>query len=208
MRHAVKTYPLTHPQKGVWNVEKIHKGTAINNVAGTLRVEGNIDFKLLEKAINLVIKKNDALRLRFIEINGEPRQYVSEYEYTKIDYLDFSKKDIKELYQWDDRQTRLPFSLEERPLFYFAMLKIRDDEAGIYAKYHHLISDAWTVVFTGNKILEYYFSLKSGCEIDEKEYSYIEYINIEQEYKNSERFIKDREYWHGMFPDLPEKNGP
>ena len=72
MRHAVKTYPLTHPQKGVWNVEKIHKGTAINNVAGTLRVEGNIDFKLLEKAINLVIKKNDALRLRFNEINGEP----------------------------------------------------------------------------------------------------------------------------------------
>jgi hypothetical protein len=196
----MKTYPLSHPQKGVWYREKIYKGSSINNVAGTLRIEGDIDYALLEKAINHVIEKNDAIRLRFIEENGEPRQYISEYEYIKPDFLDFSKKDITELYKWDEQQSRIPFNLEEGPLFYFALLKIKDDEGALYIRYHHLVSDAWSIVLTANKIMKHYFALKNNEEIDdENDYSYTGFIESEQTYKSSERFIKDREFWLGTF---------
>lgn len=53
----IRFYPLNSAQKGIWNIEKVWPNTSINNVAATLRFSERIDFKLLEAAINILIKK-------------------------------------------------------------------------------------------------------------------------------------------------------
>lgn len=204
MNSSITYYPLTHPQKGIWYTEKIYPGTSIGNIAGTLRIKGKIDYELLEKAINIFIEKNDAMRLRIVEENGEPKQYVSEYTYRKIDFYDFSDKGIEELYKWDEHQTRIPFNLIDSDLFYFALIKISENEGGVYGKLHHLISDAWAHVLGGNKILEYYVKLKEGIKIDNEEPSYVDYIKRDQEYEKSDKFNHDKEYWHKKFETFPE----
>jgi hypothetical protein len=52
-----KTYPLTYAQKAIWNIEKFAPNTNINNVAASLQFKEDIDFKLFEQALNLLIKK-------------------------------------------------------------------------------------------------------------------------------------------------------
>ncbi|HBE79609.1 MAG TPA: hypothetical protein DDW65_17805 [Firmicutes bacterium] len=52
-----KNYFLTHAQKAIWNVENFVPNTSINNIAAILRFKQEINFKLLEQAVNLVIKK-------------------------------------------------------------------------------------------------------------------------------------------------------
>ena len=71
-------YPLTSPQMSIWYTEKMFPGTSISNVAGTLRIQENVDFNLLEKAIQLFIKNNDGIRLRMsLDENGSAQRYVS-----------------------------------------------------------------------------------------------------------------------------------
>lgn len=53
----MKYYPLTYAQSAIWNVEKFVSNTSINNNAGTLLFNEELDFKVLEQAFNLVIKK-------------------------------------------------------------------------------------------------------------------------------------------------------
>ncbi len=198
-------FPLTNSQKGMWYTEKLHPGTSIGNIAATLKIKEEVDYELLEKAINLLILKNEALRLHFLEKDGQPFQYIYEYEYSKIDFFDFSKVDLKELYTWDQEETRKPFTLMHSCLVYFAILKISENESGIYCKIHHLISDGWTIVYIGNKIMEYYNLLKEGNVLEqEKEPSYLEYIQSEQQYLHSPKFIKDKEYWEDIFRNAPE----
>ncbi|MBA4319035.1 MAG: hypothetical protein C0412_11610, partial [Flavobacterium sp.] len=62
-----KYYPLSHPQKAIWYMEKVYPDTSMGNVAGTLKINGEVDYFLLEVAINTVLEKNDILRMRIVE---------------------------------------------------------------------------------------------------------------------------------------------
>ncbi len=200
-----KLYPLTYPQKGIWYTEKLYNGTSINIISGTLKIKGDIDFRLLEKVINLIIEKNDALRIRIMGKDGEAKQYICEYEYGKIDFLDFRKKDLNDMYNWESEKSREPINIIESDLFYFAMIKVNDTEAGVYIKMHHLICDAWTMIHICNNIIKYYNCLKSGSRIiNDKEPSYIEYVEREEEYIKSKRYEKDRAFWLEKFKDIPD----
>ncbi|MCR8966030.1 condensation domain-containing protein [Brevibacillus halotolerans] len=84
---------LTHPQKRIWYVEKIHTNSPLHNIGGCLKISGQINVNILEKAIQTVIKRNEGIRLRFCEREGQPYQYVNEYTEKKIDYLDFSREE-------------------------------------------------------------------------------------------------------------------
>lgn len=198
-------YPLTVAQKSIWYLEKLHPGTSIANIASTLKIKEHVDHRLLGKAINLVIAKNEALRLRFLEKDGVVLQYVAEYRERIIDYFDFSLSEVSQLYAWDHAETHKPFDLDDNSLVYFATIKISDNESAIYCKIHHLISDGWTVVYIGNKIMEYYNILKEGSAIDlAVDPSYLEYVSSEKDYCLSEKYLRDKDYWEGIFNDTPE----
>lgn len=200
MQENVIYYPLTHPQKAVWFTEKLHPGTSIGNVAGTLRIKEQVDLCILEKAINIFICKNDSMRLRVTEIDGEPRQYLTPYKYRELDVFDFSDKSIDELYKWDALQTKTPFELIDSDLFYFALVKIDENDSGFYVKCHHLIADAWSMSLMGSEIMEHYSNIKKNIYIESADKpSYIDYIISEEDYKDSDRFCKDRDYWNQMF---------
>lgn len=200
---SVQYYPLTHPQKVVWYTEKVYPGTSIGNVAGTLRIKGKIDYSILERAINIFIEKNEGMRIRIRENHDEPQQYISEYKYQKIDFYDFSGKDINEFYKFNQHITQIPFELVDSDLYYFAIIKINEEDGGFYTKNHHLISDAWNMSLLGSQIVEYYSKLKHGLEISkENNPSYFEYITSEDEYKKSIRFQKDKEYWNKKFESI------
>ncbi|MGE5613661.1 MAG: amino acid adenylation domain-containing protein [Bacillota bacterium] len=206
MRKDFELYPLTIPQKSIWYTEKMYPDTSINIIAGTLRIKENVNPEILEKAINIFIEKNDSMRIRLVETDGEPRQYISDYEYKRIDFIDFSGRDISDLYKWDEQQTKTPLRLFDSDLYYFAIIKVSDNDVGFYVKCHHLISDAWSISLLGNQIMTYYSLLKRGAPVPEgNNPSYIDYIASEQDYMQSERFKKDGEYWNKEFETFPGK---
>ncbi|MFV0412694.1 MAG: amino acid adenylation domain-containing protein [Oscillospiraceae bacterium] len=199
-------YSLSQPQLSIWFLEKKYPGTSMNNIAGTLRVKGKVDYVLLEKAINLCIQKNEGLRLRFTEQQGEAKQYVSPYKWVPVHFFDFSRGAGKDdLYEWDAKQTQTPFSILDEDLFYVALIKVGEQDGGMYVKLHHLISDAWTISLFGNMTMEYYWKLKKGEVVDTAlNPSFVEHLKENERYEVSPRFEGDREYWEKKFEDFPD----
>lgn len=196
-------YPLTHQQKSIWYMEKLYPDTSIGVVAATLRVQGTLNLDLIESAINLFVEKNDAIRFRITEENGEPVQYISPYEPVSFDRYEFSSNE--ELYRWDEIQSALPFQLTDAPLFYFALIRVGENDGGFYVRFHHLISDAWTMSLLGNQVFEYYAALQEGCPISPTPLpSYTAYIESEEKYLASKRFENDKNYWEEKFENWQE----
>lgn len=50
-------FSLTHPQQRIWYMEKINPHQPLHNIGGTVKIQGEVDFDCLEKAINYFIKK-------------------------------------------------------------------------------------------------------------------------------------------------------
>jgi amino acid adenylation domain-containing protein len=199
-------HPLSESQKSIWYLEKAYPGTSINIVAGTLRLKGEISYAALEKALNIFVRKSDAMRLRIHETGGSAVQYVTEYEELKLDFLDFSGGDgLKDLFEWDEDNTRTPFNINDRQLFYCAVFKVSADEGGFYMKMHHLISDAWTMGLVTRQVIDFYSKIKNGEPVDETANpSFIEHLVGEAAYEKSARFENDKAYWLQKFETLPE----
>ncbi len=70
---------------------------------------------------------------------------------------------------------------------------------------HHLISDAWSMGLLSNQILNEYNKLLNLPNTTESiNYSYLDYIRKEEEYFNSDKFVKDKEFWNTYLSDMPE----
>ena len=199
-------YKLSESQKSIWYLEKAHSGTSINIVAGNVRLQGDVDYPALQKSLNLFVKKNESMRLRIVEEDGEASQYVTEHQEFDVDFFDFSENGgLKALFAWDEETTKKPFDIIGNQLFYCALFKLSEKEGGFYMKMHHLISDAWTMGLVGKQVIDAYSNIKKGLPVDETPCpSYIDHVRMEEAYTTSLRFEKDRKYWNEKFETLPE----
>lgn len=69
---------------------------------------------------------------------------------------------------------------------------------------HHLIADAWTFGLIINQVMDIYASLINNSPININWSSYVDYINSEKEYLQSEKFKRDEAYWLDKFSTVPE----
>jgi len=193
-------YELTSPQKTIWLTEQFYKGSSINNVSGTLIIDAQVDFNILKKAINIFVQKNDAMRIHLKFTEDEVMQYIVESTDFEVDLTKI--EDEESLKKWENNLAKTPFSMIEVPLCSFKMFKYPNGKGGFNATLHHIISDAWTMGLLIEQIMDNYYNLTNNIDIDlENSYSYIDYINANKEYRNSIKYIKDKEYWNNNFKD-------
>ena len=204
-------YELTHPQKRIWYVEKVNLNTPLHNLGGCLNIYGKVDFAIMQKTINMVIERNEGMRIQLVEIDGQPMQYICAFVESAIDFFDFSLygKPKEEFELWVSRTSKNCFRLYNEKLFYFAMYSIGDDQSGVLLKVHHIISDGWSASLIQKQICEIYTQLINCQEPQELQenrgFSYKDYIREEREYLKSEKFIKNKCYWNEKFNNLSEE---
>lgn len=201
-----KYYPLTTAQKSIYVADNLYPGTsqAISQATAVIREE--IDFALMNEAINSVIKENDALRIRIINHNGTQQQYFSEFVHKDFEILDFSYEHGDEDFKaWEEKTTETPICLVDTDLFYFAMSNLGKKKNICYFKFHHITTDAWGVVLIIRKTLKKYWQLTQGvCIESNEEPSFVDHIIDEQQYIASERFLKHKEFWTSIFDTVPD----
>ncbi|MDO5555650.1 MAG: amino acid adenylation domain-containing protein [Clostridia bacterium] len=196
-------YDLTNPQKSIWLTEQFYKGTSIENITGSVTILQKVDFNALKNAINLFIKKNDSFRLKFVLKNDKIMQYVDNFAEFDIETIMVSsEQNVKKL---EKQMCDTLFNVLDSVLFKFKLFKFNNGNGGFIITAHHLVADAWTAGLLVNEIMEYYELLTNNNQVlNEKNLSYVEYINSEQDYLNSEKFKKDKLFWNDTFKCAPE----
>lgn len=199
-------YPLTNAQKSIWIADNLYPGTSQAVLSATAIIREAIDFTLMNEAVNKVIEKNDALRIRLVNQEGMPQQYFADFVYKKFDVLDFSYENGEKDYKkWEKDMAEAPFPLLiDSELFDFYMIKLGEQKNICFFKFHHTISDAWGVVLVMRKTFQEYWQLLHDVASEAIEPSYIDHINDELEYLTSERFDKHKEFWSEAFNTVPE----
>ncbi|AFQ46158.1 non-ribosomal peptide synthetase [Desulfosporosinus meridiei] len=194
-------YPLTFSQQSIWDIETFYKNTSYGNLGVGVILRDDINIDMLEKAVNIILQEHEAIRLRFIMVDGEPRQYVAVFKEYRLNRLDFSHQHgLEEFELWKDQQTRIPFNLLENDLFYIASVRLTNFKVAIYFKFHHLISDAWSLTMIIKEVLNAYKRLMN-CEpfIPEQKPSYLSYILEDIDYYNSPKFMERKVFWQQVF---------
>ena len=181
--------------------------TPMQNIGGVVIIKGEVNLDLLEKAIQIFIKRNDGIRSRFVERDGEPDQYMLPYESKKIDYMDFSNSisPQEESEKWSNYTFSTAFELEDSDLYYLGLFRISNKESGVLLRIHHSICDGWGTSVIQKGILEIYCRLiKNEVVNPTPAPSFIDFIEKEDKYINSFRFLKDKEYWNEKYSNISD----
>ena len=194
-------YELTNPQKSIWLTEQFYKGTAVNNICGTVLIDEEVCFDKLAKAINIFIRDNDSFRIHIVlDKDNNAKQYFADF--SPRDFSVITLANDEELSKLEHKMANVPFNIFDNDLYNLQLFKFNNNKGGFVLNTHHLIADACTAGIVASKIMSIYSSLINNEPIVEKPTSYINYINSEKQYLSSNKFAKDKEYWEDNFKSL------
>lgn len=201
-----KTYPITYAQKRIWYSDVLFPHSGISNIGMKAVFKRQINKDLLKKAIRMFVKSEEAMRVHFREQHGgEPFQYVAAYEPFDIPVIDHSHQKEEEIDTWLEQETKLSLRLYNNFLFAFKIIKANNNKTILYGKFHHIIIDGISSVILLNKIVNIYIHLlKKGEHIESLPTVPLGYLNMDREYEQSKRFIKDQKFWKDEFATIPE----
>lgn len=202
-------YPLSHPQRRIWYTEVVHSDKGICNLRFLFKLHRKMNYSKLNQVVNRVISENEGLCIRLKE-NGhqEPKQYFTKHEEQEFEFFDFSNvENTNLLEEWIEQKTKETFTLFNSNLYYFALIKLNDNECAVFGNVHHIIMDGLSIQIFTEQIAKYYYDMHNENEEGEIKNSYVQFLTNEQTYLNSSRFQKDQKFWLEEFKTLPSVTG-
>ena len=198
---------LSHPQKRVWYTEQLHPQTAVNHIGGCVRIQGDVDFSIMEMAVHSVLQAHEGIRLQLQPQEGEPVQYVASYRKEALPMHNFIEhSDPYAAYEeWVHNESTFKYILYNAPLYHVALFRIGERDAGFLLRAHHIICDGWSMDVLTKHILSLYGVIRARGELNSqrKWSSYLEYLDMEKQYLLSDRCKNNRIYWENKFSLLP-----
>ncbi|MGI4959883.1 MAG: amino acid adenylation domain-containing protein [Janthinobacterium lividum] len=201
------TLPLSTAQRGMWVGEQLAPPGAIFNVAEAIELDGAIDPVLLRKALLLLTQEVETTRVRLVRGVGLPRQIVMPTYGHPIDLHDFSgetdPRGAARRYMMNELSGRPNF--ENGPLWFSAVLKLSDRSWYWYHRAHHIVLDGYSGGMIVQRVAELYSALRQGRDPVPAGLSSLRALaDFDETYRDSDRYIKDRAYWHAQLADLPD----
>ncbi|MCK5680748.1 hypothetical protein KAI46_08065, partial [bacterium] len=202
-------YPLTSSQQEIWFDQILHADLPIYNIGGYVKIPGPVKPELFEKAINLLIRKHDALRIVLTadtDEDGVPLQAFLESLTITVPMHDLSTASDphKSASAWMQERFTQPFKLIEHPLFRYDLIKLAEDNYYWLLQYHHLIIDGWGTALLNRSLANIYTQLVNNNSPDLSSPSYTSFIENDRTYIASKTFEKNSHYWASKFTNIPD----
>ena len=92
-RAQTEDAPLSHAQERLWFLDRMYPGLTTFNLVSALRLGGELDAGVLERALAEMVRRHDTLRTTFREVDGVPLQNVAPFRGFALAVDDLSELD-------------------------------------------------------------------------------------------------------------------
>ncbi|MFR9730281.1 amino acid adenylation domain-containing protein [Saccharopolyspora sp. MS10] len=203
--------PLSAAQAGIWFAQALDRANPIYNTSEYVEIHGPIDPDRFERALNRVLAEAEALRIRVVDEDGTPRQVIDPPRRSALPVLDVSAEadPLAAALSWMRGDLAEPVDLtaggERGRLFTAALFELAEDRWLWYQRIHHVAIDGYGFSILLRRVAEVYSALVAGAEPPESPFEPLSALrDAERDYRESERFERDREFWLERFADEPE----
>jgi amino acid adenylation domain-containing protein len=159
--------PLSSGQEQLWFLDRLAPGLATYNIPNALRIHGPLDAGALERALDGLVARHEALRTRLVSgADGRPRQVVDAPAGAGLTAVDLSAMDqagrAARLAELAAQEATRPFVLAEGPLFRVRLVRLSGDEHVLITVVHHAVFDGWSIGVLLAELTRLYESELSG----------------------------------------------
>jgi amino acid adenylation domain-containing protein/thioester reductase-like protein len=198
---------LTHAEKRIYLTQVMYPESSLWNLAYSVKSPEPLDLNALEKAVNLVVERNDALRCTFSEADGELQKRCSDYRAFALEVIDFSLTGGEPAYvEWvRSFAAQQIWNNGKGPLFRCICARLSGSQWALAMKVHHIVADGSSAAILLTGIFSIYRALLGKAPLPEwQKTSCAALCRIDELYCESREYHDDREFWLKGFQELPE----
>jgi amino acid adenylation domain-containing protein len=202
--------PLSFAQERLWLVDQMEPGSAVYNIPVAWRLGGALDEAALERSLGEIVRRHEALRTTFAEVDGSPVQVIGPVGGFALPVEDLSGLGEADreaaVRQRAGEEARRPFDLSAGPLFRAALLRVGAEEHVLLISMHHIVSDGWSMGVFLRELSALYEAYREGQEspLPELAVQYADYAVWQREQLAGEVLDRQLAYWKERLAGAPE----
>ncbi|MDY7092731.1 MAG: amino acid adenylation domain-containing protein [Acidobacteriota bacterium] len=209
-RHgAIHQVPLSFPQQRVWFLDRLVPGNIAYNANATVDFTGPLHPRILEDALQEIVRRHQIFRTTFHEQNGRPVQDVHPSAPVTLPVVDLSR--VPEDHRREHAESLVrqemsrPFRLGQLPLARWKLLRLAPEEHLLIQVEHHFVHDGWAFGVLMGEIKTLYDAFARGLPspLPEPPVQYTDFALWQQEWLQGEVLEEHLEAWSRMLEGLP-----
>ena len=208
VKHSGKA-PLSYAQQRLWFLDQLEPGSPLYNLHLSLRLKGRLDRESLQKALNIIISRHEALRTVFRMEGDEAYQiilpeYEQELRIRDLAHLPEAERE-DESRRMIVEEARIPFELSESPPLRLYLLRLDEEDHVFFMIIHHIIIDGWSLGVFNQELGQLYNAYCKGeaASLPELPIQYADFSEWQRQRLQDESLDKEIEYWRHKLEDAP-----
>jgi amino acid adenylation domain-containing protein/non-ribosomal peptide synthase protein (TIGR01720 family) len=165
-----KNFPLSFAQEGLWFLSQLEPTNPFYNEPLALRLHGSLNVVALEKSLNKIIQRHEALRTNFATVEGQPVQVIAESVTLSVQVLDLSEiPESEREIAWGLKaraQIQQPFDLSSSGLIQASVLKLTQTEHILLLRIHHIVWDGHSEHVLVKELAAFYTAYSNGLSLE------------------------------------------
>jgi amino acid adenylation domain-containing protein len=195
------TAPASFAQERLWLLDQLAPGAPAYNMAGAIRLTGDLDMAALVRVFFEIERRHAALRTVFTAAGGRPAQRILPYRPRSLTQVDLSALPGG-LREAESRhiaalESARPFHLETGPLFRCTLVILGPRERLALYTMHHIVSDGWSMGVFYREVAALYEAFAQGrpSPLRELPLQYPDFALRQRGRLGEARLARDLEWW-------------
>jgi amino acid adenylation domain-containing protein len=202
--------PASFVQERLWFLHELNPQSDAYNMPCALRLKGPLDVPALERALNEIVRRHEALRTTFQLLADELIQVVRPSVHLDLAVCDLGQVPGKErerrLLQVLHSEASKAFDLERGPLIRARLFRVREADHALLLVVHHAVFDGWSLVIFLQELESHYLAYASGApspELPRLTLQYGDYARWRRTTMQGAVLDDELQYWKTMLAQAP-----
>jgi mycobactin peptide synthetase MbtE len=184
-------YPLSSSQKGMYYNYELDRDTVRFNMPIVFQVSAQAEISAIARALFKLTERHEILRTRFRINDGDLTQTIQAATPVHIAESFCAAADLN----GHINEQITAFDLSKGPLIRSVLINTDDGNRFLMIDLHHIVCDGISQMILFEDFLKFY----EGADLAPLAYQYKDYAAWESQFKQTDEFISQREFWLKCF---------
>nr|WP_236871826.1 non-ribosomal peptide synthetase [Burkholderia pseudomallei] len=198
---------LSLAQQRLWFLTQLEGVSEAYHMSGAVRLDGPLNREVLQRALNRIVMRHEALRTCFAREEGEPIQVIQPHADLTVSYHDLREAEQTEQRAKDLSQAHAsaPFDLSRDLPVRVLLLQLADEAHVVQVVMHHIASDGWSVGVFLQELSALYgsFIAEQGDPLASLPLQYADYAAWQRRWLASGQLEKQGAFWQTNLSGAP-----
>lgn len=207
--NAARVRPASYAQRRLWFLDHLQQEDIPYTLYAAHPLCQQVDPRLLEEAVNEIVRRHEVLRTTLPSQNGAPVQCIAAQLHVPVRIVDLrqspSEKRRTETTRLMEITIARRFDLERGPLIRTDLFRLNEQEWAFLVVVHHIIFDAPSFQVFFSELNAIYAALSSGRSPDlpARRVQYADFVASQQSALTPQRVASEVAFWLRELADLP-----